>query len=179
METTLVLLPEHTRKSPVQSWSTKPLALHARQATEEVITEAQPADPLATSVPASKLPLSATANFASLPACYKTASSCMAETANCSGHGECENKYRSSDGTPSGDTPCFACMCKSTKRPSGTLDQWTGAACHKIDLSVPFWLFAGFTIVIIAALSFAIGMLFNVGEEKLPGVIGAGVSKPK
>jgi hypothetical protein len=38
---------------------------------------------------------------------------------------------------------------------------------------------AGFTITIVGAVSFAISMLFSVGEETLPGVIGAGVSRSK
>ncbi len=44
---------------------------------------------------------------------------------------------------------------------------------------MPFWLIVGFTVTIIGAISFAIGLLFSVGEERLPGVIGAGVSKSK
>jgi len=51
--------------------------------------------------------------------------------------------------------------------------------CQKEDISTQFWLIAGFTITIIGAVTFAIGLLFSVGEEKLPGVIGAGVSRSK
>jgi 1,4-dihydroxy-2-naphthoate octaprenyltransferase len=49
--------------------------------------------------------------------------------------------------------------------------------CQKKDVSVPFWLLAGFTIGIIGVVTFAIGLLYSIGEEKLPGVIGAGVSR--
>lgn len=56
---------------------------------------------------------------------------------------------------------------------------WGGNMCQKEDISVPFWLIVGFTVTIIGAITFAIGLLFSVGEEKLPGVIGAGVSRSK
>lgn len=56
------------------------------------------------------------------------------------------------------------------------LVNYGGPACQKKDISGPFWLIAGFTIVIIGLVSWAIGMMFSIGEEKLPGVIGAGVS---
>lgn len=48
-----------------------------------------------------------------------------------------------------------------------------------MDVSVPFWLFAGFTLLMIGVLSLSIGLLFSVGEEKMPGVLGAGVSRSK
>lgn len=51
--------------------------------------------------------------------------------------------------------------------------------CQKEDVSVQFWLIAGFTVTIVGAVTFAIGLLFSVGEEQLPGVIGAGVSRSK
>jgi 1,4-dihydroxy-2-naphthoate octaprenyltransferase len=51
--------------------------------------------------------------------------------------------------------------------------------CQKEDISVQFWLIAGFTIMIVGVTAFAIGLLYSVGEETLPGVIGAGVSRSK
>lgn len=62
---------------------------------------------------------------------------------------------------------------------AGSITHWAGGACSKQDISVQFWLFAGFTISLLTILYLAIGMLFSVGEEKLPGVIGAGVSRSK
>ena len=47
--------------------------------------------------------------------------------------------------------------------------------CQKEDVSVQFWLIAGSTIALVGAVTFAIGLLFSVGEEKMPGVLGAGV----
>ncbi|KAF5020109.1 hypothetical protein F66182_7872 [Fusarium sp. NRRL 66182] len=108
-----------------------------------------------------------------VPSCFKTEDSCNKGTANCSGHGTCQNKYSK------GSEACFSCHCLSTKSESGSVTHWAGGACSKQDISVQFWLFAGFTISIVVVLSLAIGMLFSVGEEKLPGVIGAGVSRSK
>jgi hypothetical protein len=56
---------------------------------------------------------------------------------------------------------------------------WGGAACQKQDVSSPFWLLVGITVVLAGITSAGIGMLFSVGEEKLPSVIGAGVSGPR
>lgn len=94
----------------------------------------------------------------------------------------CVDKYAAatSDGK-SGDRQCFVCSCKSTK--TGTSDNqhthWGGAYCQKIDVSSPFWLLAGTSILLMGVVAGCIGLLFSVGEEKLPGVIGAGVSRSK
>lgn len=80
---------------------------------------------------------------------------------------------------------CFACRCEATKRTftvgeskqkAFTFDYWGGAACQKEDVSGPFWLLATFSLVMVGLVAWAISMLFAIGEEKLPGVIGAGVS---
>jgi hypothetical protein len=106
----------------------------------------------------------------------------MSRTANCSGHGECVNKYGAGS-----STSCYACACQASvvkpadeerNRGEKTV-HWGGNMCQKEDISVPFWLITGFTVTIVGAVTFAIGMLFSVGEEKLPGVIGAGVSRSK
>lgn len=57
--------------------------------------------------------------------------------------------------------------------------RWGGNMCQKKDVSIPFWLLTGFTIAIVGMITFAIGLLYSVGEEQLPGVIGAGVSRSK
>jgi hypothetical protein len=106
----------------------------------------------------------------------------MTQTGNCSAHGECVNKYAEGD-----KSSCFACSCKATILKAGEgpehqgrqTQHWGGNMCQKEDISTQFWLIAGFTITIIAAVGFAIGLLFSVGEEQLPGVIGAGVSRSK
>ncbi|KAH7219297.1 hypothetical protein DER44DRAFT_805235 [Fusarium oxysporum] len=99
--------------------------------------------------------------------CFTSEDSCMEATGNCTGHGKCLNKYGQSKDS------CFACHCQVTKSESGSVTHWGGNMCQKQDISVQFWLFAGFAIALLTILYMAIGMLFSVGEEKLPGVIGA------
>lgn len=57
--------------------------------------------------------------------------------------------------------------------------QWGGAACEKKDISVPFFLFAGFGVAMMAVVVGSIGLLYGMGKEELPGVIGAGVTGPR
>jgi len=117
-----------------------------------------------------------------VPMCFASMESCVTTTNNCSGHGACFQKHSGSDGGSAASKPCFACGCVATvetKNGSNTTTNWGGGACSKIDISSPFWLISGFTIVMVFLVSWAIGMLFSIGEEKLPGVIGAGVSGAK
>ncbi|KAK8004614.1 nitrilase family protein [Apiospora arundinis] len=112
-----------------------------------------------------------------LPACFTSQNACNTATNNCTGHGVCENKWKEATGKA-----CFACRClasveKNEKGKSKGLYHWGGSACQKQDISTPFWLLAGFTIVMLSIVGFCINLLFQVGEEPLPGVIGAGVSR--
>ncbi|KAI0880044.1 uncharacterized protein GGS22DRAFT_176001 [Annulohypoxylon maeteangense] len=113
-----------------------------------------------------------------LPSCFTSHNACITATDSCSGHGQCLDKWSTID---SGDKACFSCRCMSTNETNAeghtSLYHWGGSACHKRDISTPFWLFAGTTLALVGTVVFAIGLLFNVGEEKLPGVIGAGVSR--
>ncbi len=197
LEVVLVLMPESSRSSAVAHWTTNPPVpkLSSRADSESVIadggsrTTAQPGPNSNNSLPEFHDWMAA-APRVSIPACFLSANSCITQTHHCSGHGECKDKYEVNGGggpaQPVGDEPpavCFVCHCNSTlKEPakdgqgfSTTL--WAGNMCQKIDISVPFWLITGFTVTIVGAVSFAIGLLFSVGEEKLPGVIGAGVSR--
>ncbi|OAA62887.1 hypothetical protein SPI_04427 [Niveomyces insectorum RCEF 264] len=131
-----------------------------------------------------------------IPACFQSFNSCVALTANCSSHGVCVDKYALNSGTSTADKrsfgiradsdpACFVCHCFSTLNrpetsPGGlSTTHWAGSMCQKKDVSVPFWLITGFTVTLVGSISFAIGLLFQVGEEKLPGVIGAGVSRSR
>jgi hypothetical protein len=118
------------------------------------------------------------ASRGAIPACFNSKESCSSATGNCSEHGVCLNKYANADGNDGKDV-CYACHCLSTRSKAGSLTHWAGPSCSKSDISVAFWLFAGFTLALVGILWLAISMLFNVGEEKLPGVIGAGVSRAK
>jgi len=119
------------------------------------------------------------------PLCHSSLDSCMSATNNCSGHGECYKKFGNAKDVGDGPGACFACGCvgtnatytwaKGTKK-LHTVEYWGGAACQKKDVSGPFWLIFIFSVVMIGVVGWAIGLLFSIGEEKLPGVIGAGVS---
>ncbi|KAK2773057.1 hypothetical protein FQN53_004285 [Emmonsiellopsis sp. PD_33] len=117
-----------------------------------------------------------------MPVCYADESACSEATQNCSGHGSCYRKYGAKDGSSMGD--CYACKCKSTvvrtnKDGSVKTVQWGGAACQKKDVSIPFFMIAGLTILLVMAIGGGISMLFSVGMEELPSVIGAGVTAPR
>jgi hypothetical protein len=116
-----------------------------------------------------------------VPLCYGSNSSCTTTTGNCSGHGHCYLKSASKD--EAATSHCYACRCTKTTvtNQDGSIRtiQWGGAACQKEDISNPFFLLAGITILVIVAVSGGIRMLFSVGEEELPSVIGAGVSSAR
>lgn len=115
--------------------------------------------------------------------CFTSFNSCVATTGNCTGHGMCVDKY-AVPGQGSGDKQCFVCSCLSTLTHPDDKDKngrthWGGAYCQKIDVSSPFWLLFGTSFILVGLVTGCIVMLFSVGEEKLPGVIGAGVSRSK
>ncbi|KAI3319748.1 hypothetical protein HD806DRAFT_508884 [Xylariaceae sp. AK1471] len=114
-----------------------------------------------------------------VPGCFPSQTTCENTTNSCSGHGVCVDRWGKDDTQNS----CFFCHCEKTleKDDEGRTHvyHWGGAICQKRDVSTPFWLFAGVTITLVATIAFSIGLLFSVGEEKLPGVIGAGVSRSK
>ncbi|KAI0539778.1 hypothetical protein GGR58DRAFT_512149 [Xylaria digitata] len=114
-----------------------------------------------------------------VPNCFASQNACETATSSCSGHGVCVDRW----GKDNTDNSCFFCHCGKTvdedAKGRKEVFYWGGAMCQKRDISTPFWLFAGVTITLVATIAFSIGLLFSVGEEKLPGVIGAGVSRSK
>lgn len=176
MQTTLMLLPAASGSSRSKQGLDQQQELRRRQA-EQVISSFHKtaAPPEAPTSSAAKSILRAPS--APVPACFDSLESCVSGTGNCSHQGQCLNKYGSADASGSS---CFACHCLSTRDgEDGPLTHWAGPTCAKKDISVPFWLFAGFTLLMLGTLSLSVTLLYNVGEEKLPGVIGAGVSKSK
>lgn len=57
--------------------------------------------------------------------------------------------------------------------------QWGGPACEKKDISSPFFLIVGVSVLAIVTVGSAVGMLFTMGQEELPSVIAAGVGASK
>ncbi|KAJ5577783.1 uncharacterized protein N7459_006747 [Penicillium hispanicum] len=115
------------------------------------------------------------------PVCHSSNSSCAEATNNCSGHGSCYLRYGSGDEQATSD--CYACRCGQTmvRKSDGTTQkvQWGGPACQKKDISSPFFLIAGVSVLVVIMVSSAVGMLFSMGQLELPSVIGAGVGGSK
>ncbi|KAL1311615.1 hypothetical protein AAFC00_001726 [Neodothiora populina] len=113
-----------------------------------------------------------------LPQCFSSKSACEKTTRNCTGHGSCTLKYTDKDARP--EAACYSCSCSATVRTnkdgSKKTTNWGGPACQKKDIVMPFWLLAGFSVIMVSLISWAIGLLMTMGNEELPSVIGAGVS---
>ncbi|KAK3397525.1 hypothetical protein B0T20DRAFT_412563 [Sordaria brevicollis] len=193
LEALLVLMPESSRTSKLNQWSVKAAAgssdLRRRFNSETVIVDDSVRGANAATQPPVSHPTKSslqTAAQKTIPQCFTSKKSCQDQTNHCSAHGECMNKWAGQNGTSESDGPgCWACKCLATKvtredDPSFPdwglkLKHWGGPMCQKEDVSTQFWLIAGSTITLIGAVAFSIGLLFNVGEEKMPGVLGAGV----
>ncbi len=107
--------------------------------------------------------------------CHASLEVCTNATNSCSGHGECYKKYGPADGESG--AACYTCGCKPSSHSDGTgVVYWGGAACQKRDISSQFWLLASFSVLLMGLVGWAIGMMYSIGNEKLPGVIGAGVA---
>ncbi|KFY07618.1 hypothetical protein V492_06981 [Pseudogymnoascus sp. VKM F-4246] len=170
--TFLFMTPGQTNRFKKESWGAYSLPasdseLRKRQQElpmSDIVASSSsaPSGPQPTSTPIRGLP----------PVCYNSKESCTKSTQNCSGHGECGRKFGPAEGE-SGAT-CFACKCYSPDKTRK--GHWGGAACQKKDISAQFWIIAGFSALLMGIVSYAIGMMFSIGSEKLPGVIGAGVA---
>jgi hypothetical protein len=119
-----------------------------------------------------------------LPSCFNSMSACQKQTHNCSAHGECKllHKGRGS-GSDRQTIDCYGCACSPTiivlgKDKGRKVTYWGGPACQKRDISIQFWLFVGSGVILAYLVAAGIGMLYSMGSEELPSVIGAGVSGP-
>ncbi|TQS39266.1 hypothetical protein Golomagni_00215 [Golovinomyces magnicellulatus] len=185
MNTAVVLTPEliPTAENKISQSEQYEKILASRKATEEPMIShssvlSSPIKQVYSSSPSNK-------TFKGpLQLCYKSLDSCISSTRNCFGHGECSSRYKNSDERGA----CFSCNCRATNetitwakgtRKGWTIKYWGGSACHKQDISSAFWLITIFTIAITGIITWGITMLYSIGEEKLPGVIGAGVSNSK
>lgn len=113
-----------------------------------------------------------------LPPFFNTLASCEKTTLNCSGHGECKLLHKAQGKT---QQDRYGCACSPTiigEGKSRKVTDWAGPACQKKDISIPFWLFVGTGVMLAFLISTIIGMMYSIGSEELPSVIGAGVSGP-
>ncbi|KAM3086107.1 hypothetical protein ACMFMG_000247 [Clarireedia jacksonii] len=156
MNVLVILMPSSRSSSSSYGAYSKPSQknISSRQHSEEPITEFSEKLDLHTA--ASNSPNN-TLNIRLPRFCYASFDACVSSTNNCSSSGSCYKK----------SNDCFSCDCKNSTG---------GAACQKVDVSGPFWLISISSIVLVGLVSWGIGMLYSIGEEQLPGVIGAGVS---
>lgn len=109
-----------------------------------------------------------------IPQYFSSESSCVNITNSCMSHGKCVkthgNQYH---------CKCNATIVRTNKDGTTKSVQWGGNACQKKDVSTQFILFATVGVFIAAIVAGAIGMLYNMGSEQLPSVIGAGVVGPR
>jgi hypothetical protein len=123
-----------------------------------------------------------------LPSCFVSQSACEKQTHGCSGHGECKLLHKGKgSGKDKESNDCYGCACVPTivhsdkdkgKDSKRKVTYWGGPACQKKDISVQFWLFVLVGVTLAFLVSSGIGMLYSMGSEELPSVIGAGVSGP-
>ena len=117
---------------------------------------------------------------AAMPSCYYSESTCNSKTLSCTGHGSCRKKYAEKESEQEEGAECWSCSCAATvitnEKGQNKSTYWGGPACQKKDVSVPFFLFVGFAVFMAAALAWGVGMLYSIGQEDLPSVLGAGVA---
>lgn len=186
---TVVLMPPaspHSKRSanPYGSYRRAPIPEARREATEALLS-------LSASTPSSGPHTSDAEDVVSiqqeddksairgiLPKYYKSNATCQEKTRDCSGHGWCAELRKGA----------FGCKCVPTivhvgedhgmEEGKRQVTYWGGPACQKRDISTPFWLFAGSGVLLAFLISAGIGLLYSMGSEELPSVIGAGVSGP-
>jgi hypothetical protein len=115
-----------------------------------------------------------------LPGCFASLSACQSMTRNCTGHGSCVLSHTDKDAGDLGGK-CYSCACKDDVRENAEgikTTRWGGPACQKKDIVMPFWLISSFSIFMMFTVSWGIGLLYTMGSQELPSVIGAGVSGP-
>lgn len=184
--TTVILMPSrsesegHTAASSYGTYNTQK-SLRPRQSKPEQPLTAQSAAGSSQKISSSpsQVPHASALIKGVLPVCQTSKEDCIRQTKNCSGRGTAYLKH-SKNANMKHD--CWACKCESTTHTVGEgikTTKWGGPACQKKDVSVPFFLLAGFTITMLMTVGWAIGLLFSIGQEDLPSVLGAGVAGPR
>jgi hypothetical protein len=187
---TVVLMPlEHQcSKESTNLYKVKraePSSAKAPRQQPEAPLELTPNDtlPLPQNAPGfSALQATSTLPIGPVPTCFSSQSACESGTNNCTGHGVCSLKFSTKEGDITNN--CYGCVCSIPDvrtNPDGSKKTtwYGGGACQKKDVVAPFWLLAGTTIFFVSIISFGVGLLYTMGNEELPSVIGAGVSGPR
>ncbi|CAF9931153.1 MAG: hypothetical protein HETSPECPRED_007813 [Heterodermia speciosa] len=194
LEATVVLMPPDTSKSSKRTASpygsyTPPsqLSRRAQPQTEEPLSALTPPSlASASSHPSTpeSLAVSTSPVKGVLPVCHSSLKTATSATHNCSGHGLPYLKYQTKSSSESDVMiDCWACKCSTSvftdKEGRTKTVYWGGPACQKKDVSVQFWILAALGIGLAATISWGIGLLYSIGDEELPSVIGAGVAGPR
>jgi hypothetical protein len=164
---TVVLLPAERHCDGSATWGVVPRAQVKHQKRQDAMT------------PNQQVTLAS-----SLPFRYSSLASCQRTTGNCTGHGHCKVVYSETRENDRRDD-YYGCVCdipQIERYKDGsvrTTTRFGGAACQKIDVSVPFWILLSATVFLLLVVSMGIGMLYSIGDEELPSVIGAGVTGPR
>lgn len=179
VESTILIFPSQRAPSNLNLSRRNLLSKEEEEKEEEeplsqpFVSASSPVNPSPSVASNSTTPLPPLGSF--LPSCFPTNGTCNDQTNSCSGRGACYAK----------SSKCFACKCGSTivRQDSDGKNvktvQWGGSACERKDISVPFFLFAGFGVFMSALVVGSVGMLYGMGSEELPSVIGAGVTGPR
>ena len=186
--TTIIFMPpsEYRSTSSDDWWGGSDVSARrhvARQETPLSENSPRPSDSRKISnAPASPFAKNGTTPKTTIPSCYSSEKNCISATANCTGHGSCNKKFTERVSDDEEGAECWACACGVTEIPQEgggkQVTYWGGPACQKKDVSVPFFLLAGFTIAMVSAVTWGIGLLYSIGNEELPSVLGAGVAGP-
>ncbi|KAF2435847.1 hypothetical protein EJ08DRAFT_645529 [Tothia fuscella] len=174
--------------------STNAYKIQARSASlpnpEQILSEQAPSpaaqaksSSASVSSSASHSPTKSLALKGAIPTCFSSQSSCERSTNNCTGHGTCVRKWRGPSGEGKKANDCYGCACsipevRENKDGSKKTTRFGGGACHKKDVVMPLWLLGSTTVFLVLIVAWGIGLLYSMGSEELPSVIGAGVSGP-
>lgn len=179
---TVVFLPDAHSAPKRKAGATKPAhaAQHARR-KEELLSapHSSPSEssPVTSPNDVKINPLATPTRIGIIAPCFSSLAACESGTYNCTGHGSCVLKHKVDD------SACYSCGCKPSvhKYEDGRIltIKWGGPACNKKDISIPFWILLGVTVFLVFLVTWGIGLIWGMGEEDLPGVIGAGVAGPR
>ena len=135
--------------------------------------------PVNARAPQATTPANSTIPKTTIATCWSSENVCISNTRNCTGNGACFKKYTEQVSEDESGAECWTCGCIPTVVKVGDsvkTTYWGGPACQKKDISLPFFFLAGFSIAAVATLSYGIGLLYSIGQEDLPSVLGAGVA---
>lgn len=178
-ETTVLVLTEAANHHHRSTRKSNP-AMHTRDLPEEEPLHIDDSFASITPAQASNTTYKPLPPNLQIPKCFTSEELCQSQTNDCSSHGSCVLLHSPNTGDDNSARECWSCSCRATKTSSsGGVTNWGGNACQKMDISVPFWLFVGFGVTMTALITGGIGMMWSMGSEELPGVLGAGVGGPR